>query len=124
MLLLFQKSSVGTVCAGVSSSLTDSQDWQIQRSLVDCNRYMLEHQVASDVTFLVGHTEGDRQEICAHKFMLIARSPVFFAMFCGDLAENSSHPITVPDVEPSAFQQMLRLAYTFLTYNFLTVVIH
>ncbi len=47
------------------------------------------------------------EQIGAHKFILIARSPVFFAMLCGDLAELNNEPIRVPDIEPSAFRQML-----------------
>ena len=42
----------------------------------------------------------------AHKYMLISRSPVFYSMLCGDLAETGG--VTVTDVEPEVFRQMLR----------------
>ena len=28
-------------------------DWQLNRSIIDCNRHMLENGIATDVTFLV-----------------------------------------------------------------------
>ena len=40
------------------------------------------------------------------RYQLIARSPVFFAMLCGILAEKGE--ITIDDVDPDAFTQMLK----------------
>ena len=41
--------------------------------------------------------------------LLLARSPVFEAMFTGDLAEKKGKPvITIDDVEPGAFKEMLK----------------
>jgi hypothetical protein len=81
--------------------------------VTECNQYILESELASDVIFLVGD-EDNKQEIKCHKYMLIARSPVFFAMFCGDLKEDTTKPIPVPDVEPDAFKLMLQ--YPFNTF--------
>lgn len=39
--------------------------------------------------------------------MLISRSPVFYAMFCGDMPEKGDIVIS-EDVQPEAFQQMLK----------------
>ena len=45
----------------------------------------------------------------AHKTLLLARSPVFAAMFTGDLAEKTDRlVIHIDDVEPHSFKEMLR----------------
>ena len=77
-------------------------DWQVNKNLKSCNGYMLDHQVECDVKFQVGE-----DTIPAHKYMLIARSPVFFAMFCGGLAQKDGS-IKIDDVESAAFRKMLR----------------
>ena len=82
-------------------------DWQIHRSVIECNRYMLDHEVACDVQFLVGGEESKRVKVGAHKYVLMSRSPVFYAMLHGDLQETAEY-IQVPDTEVSAFRQMLR----------------
>ena len=47
--------------------------------------------------------------IPAHQTLLLARSPVFAAMFTGDLAEKKGRPvIKIDDVEPESFKEMLR----------------
>ncbi|KAL5008437.1 hypothetical protein ScPMuIL_014018 [Solemya velum] len=81
--------------------------WQDGKTLRDCSRYMLENQIGCDVTFLVGQ-KG--QEIRAHKFILISRSPVFQAMLCGPLGEKQT-PIPIPDIEPHSFGLILRYMY-------------
>ena len=72
---------------------------------------MLRCHIACDVTFSVGQTEDSAEEISAHKYMLMSRSPVFFAMFRGQMSEAASDngTIRVPDVEPDAFRHMLEL---------------
>ena len=47
-----------------------------------------------------------QRTIEAHKFMLIAASPVFEAMFCGPLQENGD--VEVSDIDPESFEQMLK----------------
>ncbi|KAL5017580.1 hypothetical protein ScPMuIL_007169 [Solemya velum] len=72
--------------------------WQSEKSILECHQHMLEEEVAADVTFIVGKK---KQEVRAHKYMLICRSPVFHAMFCGPLAEDNN--INIPDIEPDVF---------------------
>jgi hypothetical protein len=79
---------------------SSEEDWQSSKSLTECNRYMLENNIGCDVTFLVGE---ERTKILAHKYILIGRSCVFFAMFNGPLAETSEE-ITLPDIEPNVFR--------------------
>ncbi|KAL3858829.1 hypothetical protein ACJMK2_009081 [Sinanodonta woodiana] len=67
---------------------------------------MFENHVACDVTFFLGK---QRQEVTAHKYVLISRSSVFYAMLCGLLQETG--PINIPDIEPDVFKQLLRFLY-------------
>lgn len=50
-------------------------------------------------------------EIPAHKFLLSICSPVFFAMFCGEMAETKQH-IDLPDCEHEGMFEFLRFIYT------------
>ena len=77
--------------------------WQCVRTLPQCLEYMLDNQVACDVTFIVG---TEREEVHAHKFVLISRSPVFNAMFEGPLAEEGK--VELPDLEKDVFLMFLR----------------
>ena len=95
--------------ASTSPPDKDPNHWQLNQSLASCNRHMLTHAVACDVSFQVGPAEGSSSVVEAHKYVLMSRSPVFFAMFGGALAEGKdSKPIKVPDIEPEPFRQMLR----------------
>ena len=47
----------------------------------------------------------------AHKFVLSISSPVFFRMFCGEMAENGEQ-IDLPDVEYEGMLELLRYFYT------------
>ncbi|KAL3859328.1 hypothetical protein ACJMK2_009553 [Sinanodonta woodiana] len=81
-------------------------DWQAETDVLGSNRYMLENHVACDITFYVGK---QRQEITAHKYVLVSRSSVFYAMLCGPLQETGQ--IDMPDIEPYVFQHLLRFMY-------------
>jgi len=129
-------------------------NWQRDKSFLDANLYMLENELATDVTFIVSgasrcpgitsdlrdgvsnpwerprvgaHRGGEGRlggpvigscstscaelKIRAHRFMLIARSCVFEAMFCGGMLENGltrDQPIRVVDVDSVIFKEMLR----------------
>lgn len=50
-------------------------------------------------------------EIPAHKFLLSICSPVFFALFCGEMAETK-HNIDLPDCEHEGMFEFLRFIYT------------
>jgi len=68
---------------------------------------MLNHELACDVEFSVG-PNGDI--VRAHKYMLVARSPVFYAMFYGGLGTvDHSAPLRIPDTTAEAFRTMLQL---------------
>ncbi|KAK7116719.1 BTB/POZ domain-containing protein 6-B-like isoform X2 [Littorina saxatilis] len=84
-------------------------DWRQKDDIIECNRQMLQRQVACDVHFLVGETNA-RQG--AHKYMLMSRSHVFAAMLSGPLKESCDKDIAIPDVEAGAFTELLRYTYT------------
>ena len=80
-------------------------DWRQKDDIIECNHQMLERQLACDIHFLVGETHARHG---AHKYMLISRSHVFAAMFCGSLQESGDTDIDVPDVQSAAFAELLR----------------
>lgn len=61
----------------------------------------------SDITFNI-----DGREFPAHKLILAARSEVFAAMFQHPTKENLTNRITIEDVEPEVFHELLRFVYT------------
>ncbi|KAJ3701521.1 hypothetical protein LUZ61_005226 [Rhynchospora tenuis] len=52
------------------------------------------------------------ETICAHRVLLGARSPVFYAQFFGDMAEKDSNAITISDVPANVFKAMINYIYT------------
>uniref|UniRef100_A0A914YW42 BTB domain-containing protein n=1 Tax=Panagrolaimus superbus TaxID=310955 RepID=A0A914YW42_9BILA len=89
----------------------DSQQWQ-DRCFTQAEKiqHLFESQDNSDVTFHVGE---EKEEITAHRFILILSSPVFEAMFRSNWTEAlTQNAIEIPDIEPLAFRRLLRFAYT------------
>lgn len=80
------------------------EDWQAEKSVTECNKYMFLNQLYCDVTFRVGMA---RVEIKAHKYVLASRSNVFEIMLFGSLWETSD-VIDVPDIEAEIFGTILR----------------
>lgn len=87
----------------------DNFNWQSSYSTVmERLKFLLFNNLMSDVTFIVG---SQKERIPAHKFVLSFGSTVFEAMFYRMLATRSNE-IELPDVEPSAFRNLLRFLYT------------
>ncbi|XP_046547324.1 BTB/POZ domain-containing protein 6-like [Haliotis rubra] len=82
-------------------------NWQARKTLKQCNLRMLETEDFSDVTFRMG---SQQQVVRAHRYVLVSRSCVFHAMFCGPLAEKGT--VTIPDIEADIFKEFLRYMYT------------
>ncbi|XP_052222742.1 BTB/POZ domain-containing protein 6-like isoform X2 [Dreissena polymorpha] len=82
--------------------------WQYAESFGDTNLKMLENEDLCDVTFSAGN---EQEQIRCHRFILASRSPVFYAMFCGTLAE-SKDVICVPDIEPITLKILIRYLYS------------
>ncbi|XP_067660674.1 BTB/POZ domain-containing protein 6-like [Haliotis asinina] len=93
--------------SGTSKTSGMVDDWQAGKTVTECNRRMLETEEFSDVTFLLG---SQKHVVRAHRYVLVSRSCVFNAMFCGPLAEKGD--ITIPDIEADIFTQFLRYVYT------------
>lgn len=90
------------------SSQSPGFNWQANFSTMTSRlRYLLFNPLMSDVTFVVG---VHKEKIPAHKFILSISSSVFEAMFYSLLA-NRSKEIELPDVEPVAFNNLLRFIY-------------
>lgn len=60
-----------------------------------------------DVVFVVNSVEFK-----AHKVILMARSPVFQAMFLVDMIEKKENKVTIKNIEPEVFAQLLKFIYT------------
>uniref|UniRef100_T1JC60 BTB domain-containing protein n=1 Tax=Strigamia maritima TaxID=126957 RepID=T1JC60_STRMM len=74
---------------------------------------LFDNEEFSDVTFLVGPDEEKSWRFPAHKLILSISSPVFEVMFTSGLLEANKHPeIPVTDVDPTAFENLLRYIYT------------
>ncbi|XP_052073373.1 BTB/POZ domain-containing protein 6-like isoform X1 [Mytilus californianus] len=90
-------------------TMSPPYDWQATKCLAECNKHMLANQIACDVGFLV----GDEQElVMAHKYVMISRSCVFYAMLHGLMAENADEYISIPDIDKETFKQMLEFIYS------------
>ena len=78
---------------------------------------MFKNDLLSDVSLLVrgsndeGASKKKKIAIPAHKFVLSICSPVFFAMFYGEMAEKSDS-IDLPDCEYEGVREMLRYMYS------------
>ncbi|XP_038106776.1 speckle-type POZ protein B-like [Culex quinquefasciatus] len=62
----------------------------------------------SDTTLIV-----DGETFTVHRAILAVRSPVFAAMFeHAEMKESQKNQVTIPDIEPHVFQEVLRFIYT------------
>ena len=90
-----------------TAQATEEHNWQASQACVrDRNAVMFNNPLMSDVSFKVGNG-GNVKSIPAHKYVLATGSSVFFAMFYGGLADDMKE-VEIPDVEPIAFQNLLR----------------
>ena len=100
----------------MSTSSENRLSWQVTRNSVrERSKYMFNNSLMSDVKFSVGGSECDDSDqraviIPAHKFILAISSPVFFAMFYGEMAE-SRDVIEIPDCSSESFLELLRFLY-------------
>jgi len=71
-------------------------DWQNELTVTESNRYMLDNQIDCDVWFTLlpsgGASAGEELPVTigAHRYVLVSRSPVFFAMLSGPLAASAA----------------------------------
>ena len=85
--------------------------WQTKRKTVrERVKYMLNNSLMSDIEFVARNVSGAEVIFAAHKFLLAIGSPVFYAMFYGELAE-STKKIVLPDCDAESFLEFLRFLY-------------
>ena len=97
---------------------TLDDNWQTKRSTIsERTKFIFNNELLSDVKFVVpaSHNESERREsqkcIPAHKFILAISSPVFYAMFYGEMAETSG-TIQLPDCDYESLLELFRFLYS------------
>ena len=92
-----------------------NESWQTLRSTVkERITFLFNKEILSDVKFVVPLSTGkseSRKVIPAHKFVLAISSPVFFAMFYGQMPETTDS-IELPDCDYESLLEMLRYFYS------------
>ena len=96
----------------------DVYDWQLAKTSVgDRVKHLYKNPLMADVNFVVsvaaaGNSGGDHPKITlpSHKFVLAISSPVFYAMFYGQMPETSDF-IDLPDCDSEGFLEFLRYIY-------------
>ena len=91
------------------------ENWQTTKLTIrERTKFMLNNHLFSDVKFVVRKSDGEsesKQVIPAHKFVLSIGSPVFEAMFYGELAETRDS-IELPDCEYESLLELFRYMYS------------
>ncbi|KAL9980110.1 hypothetical protein ACROYT_G008653, partial [Oculina patagonica] len=91
------------------------KNWQTTRPTIkERSKFMFNNDLFSDVKFVVRKTDGESKRvhaIPAHKFVLSISSPVFEAMFYGDLAETGAS-VELPDCEYESLLELFRYMYS------------
>ena len=91
------------------------ENWQMKLSTIkERTTVIFNNELLSDVKFVVPGSEAEsetRKTIPAHKLVLAISSPVFYAMFYGQLAEDKDC-IELPDCEYDSLLEFLRYSYS------------
>ena len=95
-----------------------NEDWhKTKASITERGIFTFNNDLLSDVSLVVpgssdeGEPNKSKVAIPAHKIVLSICSPVFFSMFCGELAEKSDS-VDLPDCEYEGVLEMLRYMYS------------
>lgn len=81
--------------------------FQPQSNLVKNFAQLFEDKQFSDVKIII-----DEKEFLAHKAILAVRSSVFRAMFQNEMIESKQNQVTITDMKPEIFAELLRFIYT------------
>ena len=91
------------------------ENWQMKLSTIkERTTVIFDNELLSDVKFVVPASQADsetRKTIPAHKLVLAISSPVFYAMFYGQLAE-AKDCVELPDCEYNSLLEFLRYLYS------------
>ena len=92
-----------------------TENWQTTKPTIrERTKFMLNNDLFSDVKFVVRKSDGEsesKQVIPAHRFVLSIGSPVFEAMFYGELPETRD-AIELPDCEYESLLELFRFMYS------------
>ena len=95
--------------------MAGEDNWQTKLpTLVERTAFIFNSEILSDVKFVVpvSISESESKKVIpAHKFVLAIGSPVFFAMFYGQMAETKD-PIELPDCDYESLLGLFRFLYT------------
>ena len=94
-------------------------NWQTKcPNISDRTKFIFNNELLSDVKFVVpaSHNENESRKsrkcmIPAHKFVLAISSPVFYAMFYGEMAETAG-TIQLPDCDKESLLELFRFLYS------------
>ena len=98
---------------------TFDDNWQTKRPTIsERTKFIFNNELLSDVKFVVpaslNESETDRKSqksIPAHKFVLAISSPVFYAMFYGEMAETAG-TVQLPDCDYESLLELFRYLYS------------
>ena len=95
--------------------MSTETNWQTTRPTIrERAKFMFNNDRLSDVKFVATKNNGEsesKQVIPAHKFILAIGSPVFEAMFYGELAETKD-TIELPDCNYESLLELFRYMYS------------
>ena len=95
--------------------MTHEENWQTKlSSIAERTKFIFNNELLSDVKFVVASStdEGESKKVIpAHKFVLALSSPVFFAMFYGQMADTKES-IELPDCEYESLLELFRFLYS------------
>ena len=97
---------------------TCDYNWQTKRPTIsERTKFIFNNELLSDVNFIAPASNSEseswksQKSIPAHKFVLAISSPVFYAMFYGELAETAS-TIELPDCDYESLLELFRYLYS------------
>ena len=85
-----------------------------RRTIKERCQFMFNNELLSDVKFVVRDSRGgseNMKKIPAHKFLLAISSPVFYAMFYGELAEKKDS-VDISDCDHESLLELFRFMYS------------
>ena len=97
---------------------TFDDNWQTKRPTISGRtKFIFNNELLSDVKFVApasnieSESRKSQKSIPAHKFVLAISSPVFYAMFYGELAETGG-TIELPDCDYESLLELFRYLYS------------
>ena len=97
---------------------TFDDNWQTKRPTIsERTKFIFNNELLSDVKFVApgsnieSESRKSQKSIPAHKFVLAISSPVFYAMFYGEMAETAS-TIELPDCDYESLLELFRYLYS------------